>query len=404
MPLTPDAPVTPEPAPRLGIYIHWPLCTAICPYCDFNVARAGDHDPAPLQRGLIREIESFAADLPGARVDSIFFGGGTPSLMSAGQVAELVEAIARRFRLSAQAEISLEANPESSAPAHLADLRQAGVTRLSLGVQALDDRALKALGRRHDAARARGAIAQAGALFERFSFDLIYARPGQTPARWRAELAEALNLARDHLSLYQLSIEPGTGFARAQARGQIRLPDGARAAALYEISAEMSAAAGLAAYEISNHARPGGACRHNLAVWRGGDYLGIGPGAHGRMTRRGRRLALRARRDPRRWLAAVEARGRGIENCATLSAREVAQERLITGLRLSEGVRLSDLAALNLSASAIAGLVAAGFLRPYPDRLQASARGRLVLDSVLRRLLAADPLAADGETAPPPGE
>src|SRR5579863_145353 len=269
---------------ELALYIHWPFCTSKCPYCDFNSHVRERIDEARWRNALLRELDRAAETLAGRRVASVFFGGGTPSLMAPQTAAALIERIATHWGLDDRTEITLEANPTSVEASRFAELRAAGVNRVSLGVQALDDGALKFLGRGHNAGEARGAVALAARLFPRFSFDLIYARPGQTLAAWRDELSAALAMAGNHLSLYQLTIEAGTAFATAYARGDFRLPDEETQAALYEVTQEALAAAGLPAYEISNHARPGEECRHNLVYWRYQDYLGIGPGAHGRLT------------------------------------------------------------------------------------------------------------------------
>ena len=280
-----------EPEPGFGIYVHWPFCRAICPYCDFNVHRRGGVDQARWRRALVRELEFFAGRTPGRTVTSIYFGGGTPSLMAPETTAAVIECARRHTTLAPDAEITLEANPSSADAGRFAEFRGAGVTRLSLGVQALDDAALAVLGRDHDAAEARRAIAAAAAVFPAVSFDLIYARPSQTAAAWGAELNAALALAAGHLSLYQLTIEPGTAFHRAARRGTLKVPDDDAGATLYAIAQERCAAAGLPSYEISNHAASGHEGRHNLTTWRGGEYLGIGPGAHGRFNVGGETLA-----------------------------------------------------------------------------------------------------------------
>ena len=280
-----------------GVYVHWPFCASKCPYCDFNShVRAGGIDEARFLRAYLRELQHWAALAPGRTVASIFFGGGTPSLMSAGTVGAILDAIGRLWAVEPGAEITLEANPSSVEAARFRGYRAAGVNRVSLGVQSLDDAELRALGRLHTAAEARAAIDVARSTFERFSFDLIYARPGQTLDAWRAELGQALALAGQHLSLYQLTIEPDTPFAALHARGKLIVPDGEAASALYEVTQEMTERAGLPAYEISNHAAPGEECRHNLLYWRYGEYAGIGPGAHGRVVVDGVRRATSTER------------------------------------------------------------------------------------------------------------
>jgi oxygen-independent coproporphyrinogen-3 oxidase len=326
-------------------------------------------------------------------VSSIFFGGGTPSLMSPGTVGAVLDAIGRYWRVEAGAEVTLEANPSSVEAARFRGYRAAGVNRVSLGVQSLEDAQLRALGRLHTAEEARAAIEVARSTFERFSFDLIYARPGQTLEAWRAELGRALALADKHLSLYQLTIEPGTPFADLHARGKLAVPDGERARAFYEQTQELTEGRGLPAYEISNHAAPGEESRHNLLYWRYGEYAGIGPGAHGRVGVDGVRRATSATRNPEAWAAQVEAGGQGIAEAANLTRAEESDEALLMGLRLTEGIDLSRLAALTGLApkpAALAGLVAQGLVeRLGPDRVRASAAGRIVLDQVVLRLASA---------------
>ncbi|HLO76499.1 MAG TPA: radical SAM family heme chaperone HemW, partial [Magnetospirillum sp.] len=296
--------------PGFGIYIHWPFCLSKCPYCDFNSHVAASIDQPRWRAALLAELEHFAQAKPGATVTSIFFGGGTPSLMEPATAGALIERVAALWPTAPGLEITMEANPSTVEAGRFRDFRAAGVGRLSLGVQALDDQSLKFLGRRHDAGEALAALGVAGRLFPRFSFDLIYARPGQSPAAWRAELARALSLAGDHLSMYQLTIEDGTAFAPAHARGDFELPSEDDQAAMFEITQELTAAAGLPAYEVSNHARPGGECRHNLTYWLGGDYVGVGPGAHGRLNGQ----ALRQHRAPDIWLERVESHGHATQD------------------------------------------------------------------------------------------
>ncbi|MBL8665802.1 MAG: coproporphyrinogen III oxidase, partial [Candidatus Odyssella sp.] len=271
-------------APGFALYVHWPFCLSKCPYCDFNSHVRERVEEARWQRAYLAELERAAAETPGRVVTSVFFGGGTPSLMPPETAAAILARIRALWPVAPDAEITLEANPGAAEAARFRAFRAAGVNRLSIGVQALDDAALKFLGRRHVAAEALAAVERAAGIFPRYSFDLIYARPGQSVAAWREELARALRFAGDHLSVYQLTIEPGTAFHTAHARGDFALPDEDTAADLYEATRDLLGAAGLAAYEISNHARPGGESRHNLAYWRYADYAGIGPGAHGRLT------------------------------------------------------------------------------------------------------------------------
>jgi putative oxygen-independent coproporphyrinogen III oxidase len=323
--------------PGFGVYIHWPFCKSKCPYCDFNSHVRERIDEARWRQALLAELDAAAVNLPGRHVSSIFFGGGTPSLMEPQTVAALIERVARHWDCDGT-EITLEANPTSVEAARFRDLRAAGVNRVSLGVQALDDASLRFLGRGHDSAQAHAALDLAATHFPRFSFDLIYARPGQTVAAWESELRAAIALAGDHLSVYQLTIEAGTAFATAHARGDFVLPDEETQGALYEVTQDLLGAAGLPSYEISNHARPGGECRHNLVYWQYGDYLGTGPGAHGRLTIDGRKCATRNFRAPETWLQAVEAKGSGSEEVTALAAEEHRDELLMMGLRLAEGV------------------------------------------------------------------
>ena len=379
--------------PPLGLYVHWPFCAAICPYCDFNVhvlrdAHAADSDV--WRTAYTRELDHAVSMRPQGPVETVFFGGGTPSLMSPDLVAAILTAVDARWGLAAGAEVTLEANPMSAPEAHLEALRAAGVTRLSLGVQAFDDAALKKLGRTHSAEDARTAFAAAQKIFPRASFDLIYARPAQSVAAWRQELQAALALGPQHMSLYQLTIEPDTPYARLAAAGKLITPDEDMAAALYEVTQELTQAAGLRAYEISNHAVPGHGCRHNVASWQGGDYIGLGPGAHGRITHDGSRLATQAIKNPQDWLAAVAAKGHGWQETQKLQAEEVMAEAVMLGLRLHDGIALADLQARGISfePSRLDGARADGLLSGDKTRLQASPTGRLLLDYLLGRLLA----------------
>ena len=379
----------------LALYIHWPFCKSKCPYCDFNSHVRDSIDQTRWQKALLAELDHWAPALKGRELASIFFGGGTPSLMAPATAAALIERAALHWPAARDLEITLEANPTSVEAARFAELYAAGVNRVSLGVQALDDASLKFLGRGHDASEAREAVALAARLFDRFSFDLIYARPGQTLAAWRGELNAALALAGRHLSLYQLTIEPGTAFATAFARGDFRLPDEETQGALYEATQETLAAAGLPAYEISNHARPGEECRHNLVYWRYQDYLGIGPGAHGRLTRGAEKRGLKNFRAPETWLGAVGRAGHGLEESLLLSADERRDEMLMMGLRLGEGIARQAFRAETgrefeavLDASRLAGLREAGFLTLDAAGLRATPAGRQRLNAVLGALLA----------------
>jgi putative oxygen-independent coproporphyrinogen III oxidase len=375
-----------------GVYVHWPFCRAKCPYCDFNShVRHGGIDEVRFLSAYLTELAHFASLAPGRSVTSIFFGGGTPSLMRPSTVTAILDAIAGHWQISDDVEITLEANPTSVEAENFAGYRAAGVNRLSLGVQALDDNSLKALGRQHTAAEALAALALAKQHFGRVSFDLIYAREGQTARDWENELALALGHAAGHLSLYQLTIEEGTPFAARHAAGTLRIPDGDLAGELYQVTQELCEAAGLPAYEISNHARPGSESRHNLLYWRGHDYAGIGPGAHSRITVDGIKRALSAIKTPEDWLAEVETTGHGFAGEESLSAAETADEYLLMGLRLSEGIDLARLAAIDgraLDETRLSALAQDGLIDRRGARLAATSKGRLVLNRLIVELAA----------------
>jgi oxygen-independent coproporphyrinogen-3 oxidase len=380
-------------AVTLALYIHWPFCLAKCPYCDFNSHVRDTIPQARFAAALRRELAWEAARLGPRRLSSIFFGGGTPSLMAPETVADLIADARALFIPEDNLEITLEANPTSVELAKLSAFRQAGVNRLSLGVQALDDAALGQLGRRHDAGQAMAALEHARAVFPRLSFDLIYARPGQSLEAWRAELRRALALAADHLSLYQLTIEPGTAFEALHRRGEIVLPDEDLATALYDATAEEAARHGLLPYEISNYAVPGAESRHNLAYWRYADYAGIGPGAHGRVTVGRALLATRRHRAPEPWADRVERDGHGSTAEEIVPPRDRAREALLMGLRLAEGVDLAWFTArsgMTLGEAVDGGILAAcveeGCLVATAARLTATA-GRRRLDALLPRLV-----------------
>lgn len=380
-------------APAFGVYVHWPFCRSKCPYCDFNShVRHGGIDQPRFVRAFTAEIAATAARTPGRTVATIFFGGGTPSLMEPATVAAILDAVANNWRVADDVEVTLEANPTSVEAGRFTGYRAAGVNRVSLGVQALDDAALSALGRTHTAAEALGAVAIARRIFERYSFDLIYARPGQPPAAWRAELVSAIAQAAGHLSLYQLTIEPETPFATLHAAGRLAIPDPDRARNLYDITQEVCAAAGLPAYEISNHARPGAECRHNLVYWRSHEYAGIGPGAHGRLNIDGIRRATATERQPEAWLGLVESHGHGLVTDEPLSPAEAADEYLLMGLRLAEGIdlkRFEMLAGGPLSAVEIAHLARHGLVEMTgAGRLRVTPAGFPVLDAVVADLAA----------------
>jgi len=377
----------------LAVYIHWPFCRSKCPYCDFNSHVRDRIDEARWSRALLGDLDRQAELMPDREVVSIFFGGGTPSLMPPETVAALIERVKALWPVAPSLEVTLEANPNSAEAERFAGFAAAGVNRLSLGVQALNPAALEFLGRRHDREEAIAAIRLAHATFPRYSFDLIYARPGQSVAAWEAELDEALTLAGEHLSLYQLTIEPGTAFGNRSERGEVLAADEDAAVALFEITQERLAVAGLPAYEISNHARPGAECRHNLAYWRYEDYLGVGPGAHGRVTRENGKIATRQRRTPEAWLAAVEQHGTAIDEMTPIAPETAVEEMLMMGLRLVEGVPRARLEALagrdveDLFGTALPPLIEGGFLILDDDRLAATAAGRQRLNAVLAALL-----------------
>ena len=378
----------PDPAP-LGLYVHWPYCARICPYCDFNVAldrRAGE--ATALGEAILADLRAQAAMIGPRRLVSIFIGGGTPSLADPAWVARLIEQAKALWPVSPDLEITLEANPTDAEAGRFAAFAQAGVNRLSLGVQALDDGALKFLGRNHDADEARRAAELAAGTFARLSLDLIYALPGQTAQGWTATLHQALALGPEHISPYQLTIEPGTAFDRAVRRKVFTPADPDLAAELYEVTQAVLSHAGFDAYEVSNHARGNAArSRHNLIYWRGQDYLGIGPGAHGRITTGAGRAATQTYPDIKAYLTVVEALGHGLEGRETLTAEEAAEERLLMGLRIDEGVLRAELEPLSLSA--LPDLVQAGLIRDDDGRLYATAGGRLVLDRVIAALAGA---------------
>ena len=376
-----------------GVYVHWPFCLSKCPYCDFNShVRHAAIDEDRFARAFAREIETTAARVPGRQVSSIFLGGGTPSLMRPETVGAVLDAIAKHWHLDDGVEITLEANPTSVESARFAGYRAAGVNRVSLGVQALDDASLKQLGRLHSAREALDAVAIARKAFEHYSFDLIYARPDQTPDMWAAELQLAIKEAAEHLSLYQLTIEEGTPFFGLYAAGKLRTPNEATARALYDVTQEVCARYGLPAYEISNHARKGAECRHNLVYWRSNEFAGIGPGAHGRLDIDGRRHATATEKRPEAWLMRVEANGHGVITNDVLNSVERADEFLLMGLRLVEGIdpgRYAALAGRPLNPRRIAMLRQEGAIVVDGDgRLRVTQAGFPVLDAVVADLAA----------------
>jgi oxygen-independent coproporphyrinogen-3 oxidase len=371
-----------------GLYIHWPFCQAKCPYCDFNSHVVAQIDHRAWEAAYLSEISRLGAETEGRVLRSVFFGGGTPSMMDPAVVDAVLTRVRATWPMANDIEITLEANPTSVEADRFAGYRAAGVNRVSMGIQALNDPDLKALGRLHGRDEALRAFEIARGVFERVSFDLIYARQGQTLAAWEAELREALSLAVDHLSLYQLTIEDGTAFGDRYAAGKLRgLPDDDAAADMYALTQEICAAHGFAGYEVSNHARPGCESIHNQIYWRYGDYAGIGPGAHGRLTLDGRRYATEAGLAPLGWLSQVRKTGNGDLSRSLLDEPAQATERLLMGMRLTEGVLLErlDMAALS---SKINDLADMGMVEMADDRLRATAAGRPVLNAVLRTLLA----------------
>src|SRR5690625_1021481 len=384
-----------SPDPGFGLYVHWPFCLSKCPYCDFNSHVRGRVDTVRWQQALLRELDHYGEQTAGRRLTSVFFGGGTPSLMPPETVAALLTRLDSHWQIDSDLEVSLEANPTSAEAESFAGFAAAGVNRLSIGVQALEDEALRFLGRQHSVQEALEAVDLARRAVPRFSFDMIYARAGQTPASWSDELRRALDLGPEHLSLYQLTIEPGTQFHAALRRGELPLLDEELQADLYEATNHTLEAAGLPAYEVSNHARPGAECRHNLTYWRYGDYIGIGPGEHGRLTRSGIKRATRQHRAPEIWLERVETFGHATQAEEPLERSQRLEELLMMGLRLSEPVsrlafereagaqpeKLLDPRKLHTAA-------AEGYLVLDEQGLRASSAGRLRLNTLLPWLLA----------------
>lgn len=377
-------------AEPLALYVHWPFCVSKCPYCDFNSHVRESVDQAVWREALLADLRHEAALLPGRTVGSIFFGGGTPSLMPPATVAAVIAAAENAWGLAGDVEITLEANPNSVEVANFADLASAGVNRVSIGVQSFDSEVLEFLGRAHSEDEARRAIATAQEHFARVSFDLIYARPGQSMAAWEAELAGALAFGTDHLSLYQLTIEPGTRFATLAAKGDLTIPDGDTAADLFDTTQAMTRAAGLPRYEVSNHARIGQESRHNLAYWRYADYAGVGPGAHGRRLGQ----ATERHKKPENFVSAVERNGHGLKVESDLPAHERATEAMLMGLRLTEGIALARIEARSglaraafVDAGAVTRLVGQGLMRQDGDRLAVTDDGILLLDSILSEVV-----------------
>jgi putative oxygen-independent coproporphyrinogen III oxidase len=372
-----------------GIYVHWPYCSAICPYCDFNVYRARGGDNAPLIEAIAADLHAHAQRFGRRDVVSLFLGGGTPSLLRGAEIERLIAAARNAHNLSADCEITIEANPED---AHLfAEQAAAGVNRFSVGAQAFDDEALRALGRKHDAAASLRAVEAAAATGQRVSLDLIYAREGQSVEAWRGELSQALTLPIEHVSLYQLTIEPGTAFARRVDRRQLIPPDDERSADLYEATQAVCEAAGFPAYEISNHARTAaGRSRHNALYWQSEDWIGVGPGAHGRVSHNGERIALEAQRRPADYIAAVKQTGVGWASEARLTPEETADEVLLMGLRIEEGVDLARVETLRgapLNAQALAWSIEQGLVAQDNGRIRLTRSGRLLSNRIVAELV-----------------
>jgi putative oxygen-independent coproporphyrinogen III oxidase len=392
-PLAGEVKLRSEGASAFGVYIHWPFCRSKCPYCDFNShVRHAAIDEARFVRAFAAEIAATAARVPGREVSTIFFGGGTPSLMQPSTVQSILDAIARHWTVAADVEVTLEANPTSVEATRFRGYRTAGVNRVSLGVQALDDGALKELGRLHSAQEALDAVAVARSIFDRYSFDLIYARPKQTPQAWAEELNRAIAEAAEHLSLYQLTIEAETPFFALHKAGKLVIPDDDGARDLYDTTQDICARSGLPAYEVSNHARPGAECRHNLVYWRGDEYAGIGPGAHGRLNVNGGRQATATEKRPEAWLTRVESLGHGLVTDEPLTREEQADELLMMGLRLAEGIdpqRYAALAGHTLDPKRITNLRDEGALEITPaGRLRVTLAGFPLLDAVVADLAA----------------
>ena len=373
-----------------GIYVHWPFCLSKCPYCDFNSHQAVETDQSVWRDALLAELDYYAPQAAGQTVTSVFFGGGTPSLMEPATIQAILDGIMDRWELARGLEITLEANPSTVEASRFKDFRLAGINRLSMGLQALNDRDLKFLGRTHSVAEALAALDIARQTFDRFSFDLIYARPGQTVQDWTKELTQAVELCADHLSVYQLTIEEGTAFAPRHRAGEFVLPDEDVLADMFVATQDLLTQAGLPAYEVSNHAKPGAECHHNLTYWLGGDYLGIGPGAHGRLWTR----ATQGHRAPQKWLAQVQKRGHGAEMQADMPVPERAQEMLMTGLRLTRGIHrglFKIVSGLDLEAvmdpAGLAEMVEADLVAADETKVRVTPSGMLLLNAVTQKLL-----------------
>jgi putative oxygen-independent coproporphyrinogen III oxidase len=373
-----------------GIYVHWPFCKAKCPYCDFNShVRHEAVDSLSFAKALGTELQWFAGRTPGRTVSSIFFGGGTPSLMPPEAVGHVLDAIAKLWSVSPGVETTLEANPTSIEAENFRGYRAAGINRVSVGVQALNDEDLKALGRQHSSEEALAAFRLAAKIFPRVSFDMIYARPHQTPDQWRAELTRALAEQQGHMSLYQLTIEPGTAYFDLYERGRLVTPTDDRAADMYDLTQELTEKAGLSTYEVSNHALPGQESRHNLLYWRYGEYAGVGPGAHSRLADGENRRALIAEKHPETWRRLVNTQGLGITSDVVVPPQDQASEYLLMGLRIAEGIDLDRYAALagrEIDSSKLAGMKSMGLIKRHGQRLMATPDGRKLLNAVIAEL------------------
>jgi putative oxygen-independent coproporphyrinogen III oxidase len=384
-----------SPLPPLAVYIHWPFCKSKCPYCDFNSHVREQVDHGRWKAALLRELEHMAQSVPGRQVASIFFGGGTPSLMPPGIAEALIERVQALWPVAEDIEITLEANPTSVETQTFADFKRAGINRASLGVQSLRASELAFLGREHNVGEALKAIESAAKTFSRYSFDLIYARPNQTVAAWEEELTEALQYVDGHMSLYQLTIEENTAFHHAYAKGGFTLPGEEEAEALYRRTEAIMAQRGLRAYEVSNYAKPGQESRHNLSYWKGYDYIGVGPGAHGRITVGSERIATQTLKSPERWLEQVERAGYACEIWQAVERQQEAEERLMMGLRVQEGIGYDEFIAHNgydlreyLNIAHRDLYIAKGLLVDDPTRLRTTLNGRLLLGTLTAELLA----------------
>jgi putative oxygen-independent coproporphyrinogen III oxidase len=385
-----DGNMTVAPEGGFGLYLHWPFCQSKCPYCDFNSHVSANIDQGRWKSAYLSELDRLAEETRGRVLDTVFFGGGTPSLMEPDLISAILERVRRNWPMSNAPEITLEANPTSVEAGRFRAFHAAGVSRISMGIQALNDTDLRRLGRLHSVAEARAAFDIARNTFDRVSFDLIYARQDQSLAAWKAELAEALTMAVDHLSLYQLTIEDGTAFGTRHAAGGLKgLPEDDLAADMYLETQEITAAHGMPAYEVSNHAAPDAQSRHNLIYWRGGDYIGIGPGAHGRLTLGGTRYATQTPTGPLHWLRQVETTANGESPREIVPLHEQATEYLMMSLRLTEGAQISRMKVLGLNPpeQKIADLQALGLIDVSDDYLCATVSGRPILNGILRELL-----------------